>query len=148
MEIIKWDKSLESSVEACNIEHKYLVDNINKTYTLLREGHREEAKNLLVNVVVEYTDKHFKHEEDIMKKYGYPEEHIEKQKKMHRFFVKHIVNDLVPQIENGGEKEFVSVLNFIVGWLIMHIQNMDVAGYGKWFDEHGVKVEDKPINLE
>lgn len=147
MEIIKWDKSLEGPVSAFNDEHKFLVKTINEVYTLLKEGNRDEAKQLLVEKVVSYTDKHFKHEEEVMKKYGYPEEDLEKHIKMHRFFVKYIVEKLVPQIENGGDKEFREALNFIVGWLIMHIKNMDVKGYGTWFKEKNIQVPDKMADI-
>ena len=130
MEIIKWDKSLEGAVPAFNDEHKFLVKTINEIYTLLKEGKRDEAKKLLVEKVVSYTDKHFKHEEEVMKKYGYPEDELEKHIKIHRFFVRYVVETLIPQIENGGDKEFSEALNFIIGWLVMHIKNMDVKGYG------------------
>ncbi len=147
MEIIKWDKSLEGSVPAFNDEHKFLVKTINDVYTLLKEGNRDKAKQLLVEKVVSYTDKHFKHEEEVMKKYGYPEEDLEKHIKIHRFFVRYVVEKLVPQIENGGDKEFREALNFIVGWLIMHIKNMDVKGYGTWFKEKNIQVPDKMADI-
>ncbi|AEH06601.1 bacteriohemerythrin [Methanothermococcus okinawensis] len=147
MEIIKWSKDLESDVQAFNGEHKFLVDTINNIYTLLKEGKKDEAKKLLVEKAVSYTDKHFKHEEEVMERYGYPKEELEKHKKIHRFFVRYVVETLAPKIENGGDKEFRDALNFIIGWLVMHIKNMDVKGYGKWFKEKGIEVPDKMVEI-
>jgi hemerythrin len=147
MEIIKWDKSLEGAVPAFNDEHKFLVKTINEIYTMLKEGKRDEAKKLLAEKVVSYTDKHFKHEEEVMKRYGYPEDELEKHIKIHRFFVRYVVETLIPQIENGGDKEFREALNFIIGWLVMHIKNMDVKGYGTWFKEHNIEVPDKMADI-
>ncbi|WP_292460567.1 bacteriohemerythrin [Methanothermococcus sp.] len=147
MEIIKWTKDLESTVSAFNGEHKFLVKTINDIYNLLMNNKREEAKKLLVEKVVSYTDKHFKHEEEVMERYGYPEEELEKHKKIHRFFVRYVVDTLAPQIEKGGDKEFREALNFIIGWLIMHIKNMDVKGYGEWFKKKGIEVPDKMVEI-
>ncbi len=148
MEIIKWDSSLEGPIPAFNDEHKYLIKVINDTYNLMREGKRDEAKKYLVEKVVSYTDKHFRHEEEVLEKYGFPKDKLEGHKKMHRFFVKHIVDELVPKIEKGGEAEFRDALNFIVSWLIMHIKNMDVNGYGKWFKENNIPIpEDKMVDI-
>lgn len=111
------------------------------------EGKREEAKKMLIEKVVSYTDKHFKHEEEVMEKYGYPKEKLEGHKKMHRFFVKYLLETLAPEIEKGDDRKFNEALNFIVGWLVMHIKNMDVKGYGKWFEENNIEVPDEMIKI-
>ena len=147
MEIIKWSKDLESGIAAFDEEHKFLVKTINNIYNLLRGGKRDEAKKLLMEKVVSYADKHFKHEGEVMERYGYPEEELEKHKKIHGFFVRHVVNTLAPQIEKGEDKEFREALNFIIGWLVMHIKNMDVKGYGKWFKEQRIEVHDKMAEI-
>jgi len=147
MEIIKWSKDLESGVEAFDEEHKVLIKTINEVYTLMREGKKEEAKKVLVDTVVAYANKHFKHEEEVMERYNYPKEKLEGHKKMHKFFVKYLIETLLPEIEKGDDKKFNEALNFIVGWLIMHIKNMDANGYGKWFKENNIKVPDKMVEI-
>ncbi|MBW9220822.1 hemerythrin family protein [Methanothermococcus sp. SCGC AD-155-M21] len=147
MEIIKWSDDLKSNVNAFNEEHKVLINTINQVYTLLNEGKREEAKKTLMEKVVSYTDKHFKHEEEVMERYNYPKEKLEGHKKMHRFFVKYLLETLAPEIEKGDDRKFNEALNFIVGWLIMHIKNMDVKGYGKWYEENNIEVPDEMIKI-
>ncbi|HIQ32679.1 MAG TPA: bacteriohemerythrin [Methanothermococcus okinawensis] len=147
MEIIKWSKDLETGVEAFDEEHKVLIDTINQVYSLMREGKREEAKKILIEKVAAYADKHFKHEEEVMERYNYPKDRLEGHKKMHHFFVNYLIETLLPEIEKGNEKKFNEALNFIVGWLIMHIKNMDADGYGKWFREKGIEVPDKMVEI-
>ena len=147
MEIIKWSKDLESGVKAFDDEHKVLIKTIDEVYTLMREGKKEEAKKVLVDTVVAYADKHFKHEEEVMERYNYPKEKLEGHKKMHNFFVKYLIETLLPEIEKGDDKKFNEALNFIVGWLIMHIKNMDANGYGRWFKENNIEVPDKMVEI-
>ncbi|AXI24996.1 bacteriohemerythrin [Methanofervidicoccus sp. A16] len=147
MEIIKWCKDFESGIEAFDEEHKTLIKTINQVYTLMREGKREDAKKILIDTVVTYADKHFKHEEEVMERYNYPKEKLENHKKMHKFFVRYLVDTLLPEIEKGDDRKFNEALNFIIGWLIMHIKNMDVNGYGKWFKERGIEVPDKMVEI-
>ncbi|WP_456418792.1 bacteriohemerythrin, partial [Methanocaldococcus infernus] len=121
-EIIKWSKDLETGISTFDEEHKTLIETLNEVYSLLENKESEKAKELLRNNIVEYASKHFKHEEEIMEKYNYPE--LENHKKVHSMFVNMIVNKMLPKIEKS-DSEFRSVVSFLVGWLVMHIKNMD-----------------------
>ncbi|AEF95672.1 bacteriohemerythrin [Methanotorris igneus] len=144
-EIIKWDKSLETGIRAFDEEHKFLVKTLNEIYNLLEKGNKDEAKNILKKRVVEYAAKHFKHEEEIMEKYGYP--NLERHKKTHEIFVKTVIEKLLPEIEKGSEEDFRSALSFLVGWLTMHIGKPD-KDYGEWFKEKGITIDEDPIIID
>ncbi|ADG13897.1 hemerythrin-like metal-binding protein [Methanocaldococcus infernus ME] len=139
-EIIKWSKDLETGISTFDEEHKTLIETLNEVYSLLENKESEKAKELLRNNIVEYASKHFKHEEEIMEKYNYPE--LENHKKIHNMFVNMIVNKMLPKIEKS-DSEFRSVVSFLVGWLVMHIKNMDKK-YGRWFKENNITINDEP----
>ncbi|WP_048056341.1 bacteriohemerythrin [Methanocaldococcus fervens] len=144
-EVIKWSKDLETGIRAFDEEHKFLVKTLNEIYNLLGEGKNEEAKDLLRKRVINYAAKHFKHEEEVMEKYGYPD--LDRHRKTHEIFVKTVIEKLLPKIEEGSKNDFRSVLSFLVGWLTMHIAKPDNK-YGKWFKERGIVIEDEPVNID
>ncbi|HII59338.1 TPA: bacteriohemerythrin [Methanocaldococcus jannaschii] len=144
-EIIKWSKDFETGIKAFDDEHKILVKTLNDIYNLLNEGKRDEAKELLKRRVVNYAAKHFKHEEEVMEKYGYPD--LERHRKTHEIFVKTVIEKLLPKIEEGSENDFRSALSFLVGWLTMHIAKPDKK-YGEWFKEKGIVIEDEAVKID
>ncbi|WP_423792276.1 bacteriohemerythrin [Methanocaldococcus indicus] len=144
MEIIKWSEDFECGIRAFDEEHKFLVETLNRIFELLKEGKKEEAKELLKIRVVEYTKKHFKHEEEIMKKYNYPE--YERHKKIHDTFVKVIVQNELKKIDEN-EVNLRYVVSFLIGWLIMHIQKADKK-YAEWFKEKNITINDSPMSFD
>ncbi len=144
MTIIKWSKEFETGIKAFDEEHKYLVETLNKIYNLLKERKRDEAKKILKNNIIKYTEKHFKHEEEIFKKYGYPE--LERHKKIHDLFIKTIVEKELPKIDKSDE-EFRAVISFLVGWLIMHIQKSDKK-YGEWLRSKNIVIDEEPVKID
>ncbi|WP_456416386.1 hemerythrin family protein [Methanocaldococcus sp.] len=144
-EIIKWRKDFETGIKAFDDEHKFLVKTLNEIYTLLMEGKKEEAKELLKRRVVNYAAKHFKHEEEVMEKYGYPD--LERHRKTHEIFVKTVIEKLLPKIENGSDEDFRTALSFLVGWLSMHIAKPDKK-YGEWFKANGIVINDEMVNID
>ncbi|ENN96349.1 hemerythrin sipunculid [Methanocaldococcus villosus KIN24-T80] len=144
MEIIKWSKDLETGIKTFDEEHKYLVKTLNDIFELIKKGEKEKAKLLLKERVIEYATKHFKHEEKIMERYKYPE--YEKHKKTHELFVKTLIEKLIPKIENGSDNDFRSAVSFLIGWISMHIINVDKK-YGKWFKENSIEINDEPFQI-
>ncbi len=144
METIKWSSALENGISAFDKEHKYLVDTLNEIYELLKENKREEAKKVFTERIVNYTVKHFGHEEKIMKEYNYPD--YEKHKKIHEVFVRIVVEKLIPEIKNGSEYDFNNAMSFLIGWLSMHICNAD-RKFNKWFIDNGIEINEEPVKL-
>ena len=83
--IIKWNSELANGIDAFDKEHMFLVETLNNVYNLLKEGRRDEAKSLFNEKIVNYTVKHFAHEEEVMEKYNYPD--LENHKKIHEIFL-------------------------------------------------------------
>ncbi len=145
MTIFKWSNRLENGIRAFDEEHKFLVETLNNVYELLKKGKRDDAKKLLMESVVNYAVKHFSHEEEIMVKYNYPE--YENHKKIHEIFVRLVVEKLVPQIENGSEKDFNNALSFLIGWLEMHIAKSDKE-FSAYLLKNGITLEnEEPVKI-
>ena len=125
-----WNKSVETGHAAIDKDHKELFNlveqilGIDSSTTMLTIEKRSEKINSVVNFLGEYVGRHFKLEEDLMDKYGYPDS--SKHKKMHSDFIQTFV-DLKKKISEEGSTLSISleVNKVIVTWLKEHIMGAD-----------------------
>ncbi|MBX0311030.1 MAG: hemerythrin family protein [Sulfurihydrogenibium sp.] len=132
--MIEFDDNLLTHVKEMDNQHVKLVELLNKTYDLLKEGKRNEAVRLFKNEIIAYTEHHLSEEEKFMEEIGYPE--LEQHKKVHELFRKEIHN-LAPHVENGDPKAFKQALSLAWGWLYNHIAKTDKK-YGIYAKEKGL----------
>jgi hemerythrin len=111
--MIEFDNNLLTHVEEIDKHNMKLVELLNNTYKLLKEGKKE------LLVYVEYL---LSEEEKFMEKIGYPE--LDKHRKVHEVFRREIYN-LTPYVENGDPKAFREALALAWGWLYGHIAKTD-----------------------
>jgi len=133
--MLAFTKDLETGVERIDIQHKELIDRINK---LIATGEKPTSKDELkktIDYLGEYVVKHFGDEERLQAQYKYPkyEEHKEKHKK----FVEEYLN-LKKEFEtNGDSVDFILKLNnSIIVWIVKHIKGDDVE-LGKFIKAQG-----------
>lgn len=133
MAIFDFTPDLQNGIQAMDAEHKFLFDAINYSYDLLISD-KQKAYSYFNDVILSYVDKHLTHEENIMRKNGYPE--LDQHLKAHDLFRK-VVMELVPAVQAGDPKAFREVYSISMGWLIGHIEKVD-SKYGKWFAAQGL----------
>lgn len=122
--MIKWTESLSVGNETIDSQHKELIQKIND---VLEACNRQQGKEKVVEVMQflkDYTVKHFKDEENLMKKYQYPM--YEEHKKIHEDLVKK-VEDLDERIKREGVSLSVvmTVNKTLVDWFVNHISKED-----------------------
>ncbi|MBE3578630.1 bacteriohemerythrin [Caldanaerobacter subterraneus] len=121
---MKWTESLSIGNETIDSQHKELIRKIND---VLEACNRQQGKEKVVEVMQflkDYTVKHFKDEENLMKKYQYPM--YEEHKKIHEDLVKK-VEDLDERIKREGVSLSVvmTVNKTLVDWFVNHINKED-----------------------
>jgi hemerythrin len=119
-----WDKSLEVGNQIIDDQHRQLIDALNNLLRVHAEkGSNDELKKSL-NFLNDYTIKHFFEEEQLQKKYGYPD--YESHKKLHDG-LKRVVRDLQIQLIMKGPTEalFNDVKTKVGDWLVAHIKTQD-----------------------
>ena len=128
--MIEFDSNLFTHVEEMDKQHMKLVELLNNTYELLKEGKKEEAFELFDRELLTYVEHHLSEEEKFMEEIGYPE--LDQHRKVHELFRREIYN-LAPLIEKGDSKAFREALSFAWGWLYSHIAKTDkkYGIYGK-----------------
>ncbi len=132
--MIEFADDLITHVEEMDQQHMRLVELLNNTYELLKEGRKEEAMKLFKDELLAYTEYHLSEEEKFMEKIGYPE--LESHKKVHEIFRREIQN-LAPYVEKGDPKAFREALSYAWGWLYNHIARTDKK-YGIYAKEKGL----------
>ena len=120
-----FDKSLETGNPIIDSEHKSLIDAINSLLDACASGHGRDKIFQTMQFLLDYTEKHFSHEEKLQQQSGYPD--YANHKQLHEGF-KRTVRQLAEDFNKKGPTvELVSRVNTQVGtWLVAHIKREDV----------------------
>ncbi len=127
MNLIDWSASLSVNNDVLDSQHKKMLSIVNKLHDALIKGRSNEIIRDVLEELVDYTQTHFADEEKFFDELDYPcaEEH----KRQHKEFVSKITefqNDFL----EGKIALSIDVMEFLVGWFLMHIQRVD-HGYAK-----------------
>ncbi|MDR0599222.1 MAG: bacteriohemerythrin [Treponema sp.] len=120
-----WDDSFVAGVKLIDARHQRLFEAINRVLDASTQGKCHEELTRGLAFLSNYTVKHFTEEEDLQKKYGYPD--IDFHHQLHEGF-KRVVRDLAAELEAHGPSDlFVERLKKEVGdWLVNHIKVVDI----------------------
>ena len=133
--LFNFDDEFKLGIEAADIEHSRLVDMLNTTHELLREGKREEARAYFNKTLGLYVHEHFTNEEAFLESIKYPD--LENHKKIHANFRKSF-EELAPKIETANNAAFRQALADTFAWIISHIGKTDKK-YAKFYFEQQTK---------
>ncbi len=134
MALINWSSDMSVSVKDMDSQHQVLVDMINKLHEAMLAGKGGQEINLIVDRMVDYTQRHFKAEENILQAQQYPK--YVQQKKEHDAFVLKVL-EFKRDLQSGKIGLSVQVSNFLKDWLTHHIMVEDKQ-YGKYLNSKGI----------
>ena len=119
-----WTSNLSVGVKMIDDQHKTWFEKAEK---LFEAGKNHQAKEYIYKLLAfldDYTKKHFKDEENLMQKIGYPEYPL--QKKLHDEFIAKISEMRKDFLVSGGNVSLIISANqLILDWLIGHISVLD-----------------------
>ena len=118
---------IDAGNELIDGQHKELIDKINKLVICCEEGGGKLEAIKMLDYLADYTDFHFKAEEDLQEKIGYPG--IDEHRKKHEEF-KQAVSELHDMLaeEEGPTDAFVQAVNKnVIEWLYGHIKGFDCS---------------------
>ncbi len=120
---IEWDNALYSvKIDEFDNHHKRIVDYINELHSAMMVGKGKEALHEILHQLKEYTQYHFKAEEEKMIDANYP--FLEEHKKEHRKLIQ-MLTDRMKDYEKGSMEVSVDTFKFLKQWLFDHIQGTD-----------------------
>jgi len=132
---VEWTKDFSVKVSLMDDEHKVLFDLINDLNNAMIDGESGKTIGKILDALIEYTEYHFGHEEEMLKKISYP--NIAEQEKAHRAFVNKM-KEFKTEMESGEILLSVKIIDFLKDWLVSHIVNIDTK-YSNYANEHGMK---------
>lgn len=122
-----FDDSLVTGNELIDGQHKELIDKINKLVICCEQGGGKVEAIKMLDYLADYTDFHFKAEEELQEKIEYPG--IAEHKKKHDEFKKSVseLHDMLEEQE-GPTDAFVEAVNKnVIEWLYGHIKGFDCS---------------------
>jgi methyl-accepting chemotaxis protein/hemerythrin len=117
-----WDDSYSTGVDKFDKQHQKLMDLVNNLFRAMQQGQSNAVLAGILNELAEYTDFHFKSEEEAFEKFGYPD--TNEHKKIHADLVNKVM-DFIKQFQNGNAAVDFNLLSFLQDWLNIHIKVED-----------------------
>ncbi len=121
---MKWYADLSVGNNTVDEQHKKLFEVVENLIDACNQKKGNEEVGKTLKFLLDYTRNHFRDEEALMMKYGYPK--IVDHKKEHDAFAKEVA-EKVDAFNKGGAGVAVvlQVMNQANSWLINHIMKMD-----------------------
>ena len=119
MPICVWNINYSVGIDKIDKQHQKLVLLLNTLYDTMKEGKdKKEKLEHILNELVEYTDYHFKFEEELFEKYSYINKtaHI----KEHNNLRKKVIN-FNNDVKAGQAVITQEITKFLIDWLVNHI---------------------------
>ncbi len=120
---MEWKESFSTGIKKIDDEHRELVRMIDRLEKAMERGEAEDILGPVLKNLVEYVRFHFRNEEEVMAKTGFPD------LKRHRVLHRNLVNE-VASILNDLKKDRLwtvpELVGFLQHWLVDHILGEDV----------------------
>ena len=139
-----WGPEFSVYIKGLDRQHNYLVTTLNNLYRHLIAGSSREVIDDTLSALVDYTKFHFRSEEILFDKYGYPR--AEGHRKQHKSFVDKVA-EFMEEYKAGEQRLSVEVLNFLADWVYNHILISD-HDYGEWFLEKHLPIVEEELAKE
>lgn len=133
-----------TGIEMVDDEHRRLFEIIAETKDVIDSEFLADKYDHIMNLLNqlrEYTEFHFKDEEVLMEKIGYPR--LEVQKRAHAAFVERLVEIDFKDLDNMDDNQqeyLLELIQFLISWLSNHILGEDKK-IGDFIVKQGISVE-------
>ena len=120
MAILTWSDQLELGIPSVDKQHHRLVKILNQLDEVVAIG--GEPKNIqeLIGALIDYTEYHFEHEEQLMQDSAYEQQKYSAHKLEHEAFIQRIKQSQKNVLEDPDSVSN-NLIDFLVKWLIDHI---------------------------
>ncbi|MBL0161229.1 MAG: hemerythrin family protein [Bryobacterales bacterium] len=122
MAFVNWKEEFSVRVPEIDMQHRRLLDIINKLHEAMHMGGKPEALKTVSDELVSYTRYHFGYEEQMLARAGY--RGLEEHKRKHRAMVAQ-VEGFAAEITSGKASVSIKLMAFLKDWLSRHIMETD-----------------------
>ena len=140
---IEWSDDLKIGIESIDEEHRLLILEFEKLYTLMRQGKGHSFFEELLDFLEMYIEKHIVNEEEIQRIIGYDQQ--EEHKMVHQMF-REKVNSIVEEHKGKAvtDHDLLEINRFLHNWLSNHIlvEDMKIGEfYSNLSEEEKTRIE-------
>lgn len=126
MHIIEWTSEFALGIDEIDEQHKALVGMINALDASTHGDSGQETVRRLLAELNDYVRDHFAFEERLMAGGGCTQELVTRHVGEHAYF-RSVLRDLTSDFENGRRNVTVTLIEYLVHWLLHHIVVVDRA---------------------
>ena len=124
-EIFPWNKNFETGIPLIDDQHKVLVDILNRLAAHLAHLSNQIILNEIFDELVDYTDYHFKSEEEIWTKHFKDDPWYLKHEETHESFIDQVLALKNNQKTKPLDSIIYDIVSFLSKWLAYHILDTD-----------------------
>ena len=143
MELLKWDDArMGMGINVIDSQHKKLVAIINDLAKAIDTNEDKEKLFIIVERLLEYTEYHFKTEEEYFAKFDF--ENVGLHISEHKYFIEHFkaIKKGLESDAKARDKSVIKlsseILEYLVDWFINHITGSD-REYIELFKQNGLQ---------
>jgi hemerythrin len=126
LDIIEWSSEFALGIDEIDEQHKTLVGMINALDASTHGTSGAADLRLLLGEITDYVRDHFAFEERLMAGGGCSQELVTRHLGEHAYF-RSVLKDLTSDFENGRRNVTVTLIEYLVHWLLHHIAVVDRA---------------------
>lgn len=126
--MIFWKDDYKIGLEKIDDQHKKLFELAGEIYDLLKVSEDVDKYDQILDVIQElkdYTNFHFKEEEEYMLSIKYPK--FFSHKVLHNEFIEKVNSVNITSLDDEQTKYLLDILDFILDWLQNHILKVDTT---------------------
>jgi hemerythrin len=135
MPYMQWLDEYSVGVSVFDDEHKKLIAMLNALHESMVAGQSKQKLFEILDGMIDYTVKHFAHEEELFRRTGYPESITHKLR--HEDLKAKVISLRQRAEQKVSGALVIELSNFLHDWLINHIQGEDKR-YGPYLNAHGI----------
>ncbi|MGE5385072.1 MAG: bacteriohemerythrin, partial [Betaproteobacteria bacterium] len=120
---IEWNESMSVGHPDLDFDHRRLIGIINRLWVASGHGHRRVIEFILDDLV-NYTEFHFKREEELMAEAGYAD--VERHRRVHAGFCRRIEEIRWEYFQGIRDQARDEIFRFLTTWLNRHILDEDM----------------------
>jgi len=135
MSLLTWKDEFSTGVTLFDDEHKRLIGLINGLHAAMLASRSQEVVQDVLRKLVQYTQIHFRHEEEAFSRAHYP------QAAQHKAQHDKLTAQVLEYVKSDRDKNAhlsIDVLKFLKQWLLEHIEKSDKA-YGSYLNAKGIQ---------
>lgn len=144
MPFVGWKPEFSVGIERFDDDHRHLFSLFNQLHMSMTGRESNSALNLILRELAWYAQTHFRAEEMLMKRHGYPG--LDSHRAQHDRFTEQ-VDQFVDHFHSGRDEIKVEVSDTLQKWLTQHILRSDAA-YAKFLQlKEAAEVQSLPQAL-